>query len=227
LKKLLSIGLGFCGVMYLLTGCNHDLFHSRISEGTIEYKIVVLDSANPMAKMAPDKMTVKFKNNEEYAELIAGMGLFETSFINDGTAKKVTQMVRMLNKKWAYIADTAAITKELDHDVQFTITETGETKVIAGYTCKKAIAKSKDGKTPDIDLYYTNDIKMDQPNWATPFKDIEGVLMQYRLAKYGFYMEFTADKVEPDKIDDSTFKLPADYKLISKQQIDDLYKGFQ
>ncbi len=227
MKKLLGTGLVFCCLIYIITGCNHDLFHSRISEGTIEYKVVVLDSANPMAKMAPDKMTVKFKNNQEYAELIAGMGLFETSFINDEPSKKVTQMVRMLNKKWAYIADTTAITKELDHDAHFDITETDETKVIAGYKCKKAIAKSKDGKTPDVELYYTTDIKMEQPNWATPFKDIEGVLMQYRIAKYGFYMEFTADKVEPEKIDDNTFKLPVEYKMISKQQIDDLYRGFQ
>ena len=152
---------------------------------------------------------------------------FETSFINDEPNKKLTQMVRMLNKKWAYVADTAAINKELGQDVQFNITETSETKVIAGYTCKKALAKSVDGKTPDVELYYTNDIKLEHPNWATPFKDIQGVLLQYRIAKYGFYMEFTADKVAPEKVDETLFKLPADYKMITKQQLDDLYKGFQ
>ncbi len=227
MKKLLSTAFVFCCLAYVFTGCKHSLFHGGISEGTIEYKIVVLDSANPMAKMAPDKMTVKFKNNVSYAELIAGMGLFETSFINDEPNKKITQMVRMLNKKWAYIADTAAVNKELTHDIQFTVTETSETKVIAGYTCKKAIGKANDGKAPDVELYYTEDIKQEDPNWATPFNSIHGVLMQYRIAKYGFYMEFTADKVEPDKIDDNVFKLPGDYKMITKQQIDDLYKGFQ
>ncbi len=180
-----------------------------------------------MAKMAPDKMTVKFKNNIACAELIAGMGLFETVFINDEPSKKLTQLVRMLNKKWAYIADTASINKELAHDVQFDITETPEVKVIAGYTCKKAIGKSKDKNVPDVELYYTDDIQLEQPNWATPFKDIKGVLMQYRISKYGFYMEFTAEKVEPDKIDDNIFKLPPDYKMITKQQIDNLYKGFE
>jgi GLPGLI family protein len=227
LKKVLTTALVFCCFVFIYTGCSHDLFHSRLSEGTIEYKIVVLDSANPMAKMAPDKMTVKFKNNISYAEIIAGMGLFETSFINDEPNKKLTQMVRMLNKKWAYVGDTTAINKELSHDIQFDVTETKETKVIAGYTCKKAIGKSKDGKAPDVELYYTEDIKLENPNWATPFKSIEGVLMQYRIAKYGFYMEFTAEKVEPEKIDETLFKLPADYKMITKQQLDDLYKGFQ
>ena len=180
-----------------------------------------------MAKFAPDKMTVKFKKNKSYAELVAGMGLFETSFINDEPDKKITQMVRMLNKKWAYIADTTAVNKELSHDVQFDIILTKETKMIAGYKCKKAIAKARDGKTPDVDLYYTNDIKLEDPNWATPFKSIDGVLMEYRISKYGFYMEFTAQMVEPGKIEDDVFKLPPDYKMISKQQIDELYKGFQ
>lgn len=227
MRKLLGVAFLFCLAAYIFIGCSHDLFHGGISEGTIEYKIVVLDSANPMAKMAPDKMTVKFKNNVSYAEIVAGMGLFETCFINDEPNKKLTQMVRMLNKKWAYIADTAAINKELRSDVQFTVTETSETKVIAGYTCKKAIGKCSDGKTPDVELYYTNDIKLEQPNWATPFKDIQGVLLQYRIAKYGFYMEFTADKVAPEKVDETLFKLPPDYKMITKQQLDDLYKGFQ
>ena len=136
-------------------------------------------------------------------------------------------MVRLLNKKMAYVADTAAINKELAHDVQFKITEVDGTKMIAGYKCKKAMAKSIDGKAPDVELYYTNDIKLDDPNWATPFKGIDGVLMQYRISKYGFYMEFTAQKVEPEKVDDQLFIMPADYKIISKQQIDDLYKGFQ
>jgi len=203
------------------------MFHSGISEGTIEYKIVVLDSANPLAKMAPDKMIVKFKNNLSYADLVAGMGLFETSFINDEPGRKLTQMVRMLNKKCAYTADTTAVNKELNQDIQFTVTETNETKVIAGYTCKKAIAKSKDGKAPDIELFYTDDIKWEQPNWATPFSTIKGVLLQYRIAKYGFYMEFTADKIAPETVDDKLFKLPADYKMISKQQLDELYKGFE
>lgn len=227
MRKLLLGILFICLAAYVFIGCGHDIFHSGISEGTIEYKIVVLDSANPMAKMAPDKMTVKFKNNLSYAELIAGMGLFETNFINDEPGRKLTQMVRMLNKKWAYVADSTAVNKELASDEQFTVTETNETKVIAGYTCKKAIAKSKDGKAPDVDLYYTNDIKWEQPNWATPFTSIKGVLLQYRVAKYGFYMEFTADKVVQEKVDDTVFKLPADYKMISKQQLDDLYKGFQ
>lgn len=227
LKKILAKGLGFCLLLGFLTGCNHGLFHSRISEGTIEYKITVLDSANPLAKMAPEKMTVKFKNNKACAELIAGMGFFTTTFINDEPDRKLTQMVHLIDKKWYYTGDTSAINNELRHEAQYDVRDTSGTKVIAGYTCKKAIARSKNRQMPDVVLYYTNDIKLEQPNWATPFRGIDGVLLQYCISKYNFYMEFTADKVNPEKIDDSAFKVPSDYKLRTKKDMDDLIKGFQ
>lgn len=180
-----------------------------------------------MAKLAPDKMTVKFKNNISFAQVIAGMGLFETDFINDEPDKKIVQMVRLFNKKYAYIADTGAINKELGKDSHFEITPTGETKKIAGYKCNEALVKSKDSSVPSFTVYYTTDIQLENPNWSTPFKDINGVLMGYRIKRYGMYLQFTADKVEPIENDDKTFKVPSDYKLITKVQLDQLIMGFQ
>ncbi len=178
-----------------------------------------------MAKLAPDKMTVKFKNNVSYAQVVAGMGLFETDFINDEPDKKIIQMVRLFNKKYAYIADTAAVNKEL-RNTKCLIIPTSETKKIAGYVCKKALVKTDSNSEP-FSIYYTDQIELENPNWSTPFKDIPGVLMGYRIKRYGMYLEFTAAKVEPVKNDDNTFKLPPEYKLISKEQLDQLIKGFQ
>jgi hypothetical protein len=155
------------------------------------------------------------------------MGLFETDFINDEPGRHIIQMARLLNKKVSYTADSSAVNKELRQSPEVTVTPVAGNKVIAGYTCKKATVHYVDGKLPDCDLYYTEDIGLENPNWATPFKDVKGVLMGYRINRYGFYMEFTATKVEPEKIDDSFFKLPSEYKKISKEQMDQLYKSFQ
>ena len=214
--------------MLLVTpGCKHNFFHSRLSEGTIEYKIVVLDSNNAMAKFAPDKMMVKFKDNQSFARIIAGMGLFETDFINDEPGKRIVQMVRLLNKKVYYVADTASINKELGKSPQLIITRDTGTKMIAGYKCKMAKVSYKDANLPPFDIYYTDEIELQNPNWATPFKDIKGVLMGYRINRYGFYLQFTASKVEPSNIDDALFKIPSQYRKINKQQIDALYRSFQ
>lgn len=227
MKKILASGIILGLVGFALSGCKHSLFHSRLSEGTIEYKIVVLDSNNAMAKFAPDKMVVKFKNNLSYAQVIAGMGLFETDFINDEPDKKIVQMVRLLNKKVYYTADTASVNQELGHSPKLIITPTDKTKIIAGYKCKMAKVAYEDGKLPPFEVYYTEEIELENPNWATPFKDIKGVLMGYCINRYGFYMQFTASKVEQESIDDDLFKIPAAYRRISKQQIDELYKSFQ
>lgn len=173
--------------------------------------------------MAPDEMTIKFKDNRSRAELLAGMGMFQISFINDEPGKKIMQLVREASKKMACVMDTLAVNKDLEHDVQFKITETSDTLTIAGYKCHKALAKSVDGKAPDCELFYTDDIKLDNPNWATPFKAVKGVLLKYRLNKYGVYMEFTAEKVASEKVDDEMFRMPADYKIVPKQQIDELF----
>ncbi len=223
----LVYGAGCFTLLFILTGCKQVLFHNRISEGSIEYKIEVLDSNNSMANLAPDKMTVKFKNNISFAQVIAGMGLFETDFINDEPGKKIIQMVRLFNKKYAYIADTAAINKELKKEPEYQITPTTETKKIAGYLCKKAMVKVGEGDGLSFPIYYTDKIQLENPNWSTPFKGIDGVLMGYRIKRYGMYLEFTAVKVDPATNDDNTFKLPPDYKLISKEQLDQLIKGFQ
>lgn len=177
--------------------------------------------------MAPDKMTVKFKNNQSYAQVIAGMGLFETDFINDEPGKRIIQMVRFLNNKVSNVSDTAVVNKELRQSAEATVTRTNETKMIAGYKCKKAVIQYKDNKSPDCDVYYTDEIELENPNWSTPFKDIKGVLMAYRIKRYGLYMQFTADKVEPEKIEDNIFKVPAGYKSLSKEEMDQFVKGFQ
>ena len=57
----------FCG------HCKNDN-GKAVAEGVIEYSAVAIDQANPMANMAPSKMTVRFKNNKSIAEMSAGMG---------------------------------------------------------------------------------------------------------------------------------------------------------
>ena len=56
---------------------------------------------------------------------------------------------------------------------------------------------------------------------------IDGVLMEYQLKKFGLEMRFTAKMVKPEEIEDSTFELPADYKPISQQEMNELFEGLQ
>jgi GLPGLI family protein len=225
MKKRLFISL--IGFVYILIfiGCGQsdDKF---ISEGAIEYTASVVDQNNPMASLAPSKMTIKFKNNKSNAEMSAGMGLFSTSFISNPEAKTMTQLVKLLNKKFSLVHDEAKIKKEND-DFPLEITPSKETKLIAGYKCEKAHIKLNGEDPTEFDIYYTKDLGIKNPNFANPFYKIDGVLMEYQMKKFGLEMKFTAKSVKKEDIDDATFDLPADYKPISEKEMNELFQSLQ
>lgn len=221
-------GILFFLVVVIFTSCKSCKPGGKgISEGIIEYDAVVLDKNNPMADLAPDKMTVKFKDNKSSVDLSAGMGLFSTTFISDPDTKTMTQLVKLLNKKFAYIMDSTAVKKEIDSAGVFKIEKTSETKTIAKFKCKKARVSFPKNTQPPYDVWYTDEINIQNPNWSNPYREIDGVLMEYQMNRYGLALKFTAKNVTKAEIDNSSFELPEEYKLISKEEMEELFKAFQ
>jgi len=225
MKKLFY---GLLGSFYILfaISCGHT-DEKFISEGVIEYDAKVVDESNPMASLAPSKMTVKFKNNYSVAEMSAGMGLFATSFISNPEEKKLIQLVKLLNKKFSLVQNEAEITKEnSSYPVDVKLVE--GTKVIAGYNCKKAhVTLTDEYGVNEFDVFYTTELDIKNPNFANPYSMIDGVLMEYQLKKFGLEMRFTAKIVKNEGVDDISFELPSDYKKISQEEMNELFLGLQ
>jgi len=196
-----------------------------INEGVIEYDAKVVDENHPMAGLAPGKMTVKFKNNLFAAEM-SSMGVFTTIFIANPNKKTLIQLVKVFNVKQACIDDEKMIQQEND-DYKLDFKETKETKEIAGYKCKKLIATLADDPTVKFDVYYTEEMNVTDPNFSNPYSKVKGMLMEYRLKKFGLEMTFTALGVKKEEIPDEEFELPAYYKVISKKEMDDFFKSIQ
>ncbi|MCW3104090.1 MAG: hypothetical protein JWO09_2530 [Bacteroidetes bacterium] len=225
MKKPLLIAFASCLYILGVTGCGSS-DEKFISEGAIEYDAAVVDQSNPMATLAPNKMTIKFKNNKSAAEMSAGMGLFSTAFISDPETKSMTQLVKLLNKKFSLVQNESEIKKE-NAAYPVEVTPVKGTKVIAGYNCQKAHVKVNDENASEFDVYYTKELNIKDPNFANPFYKIDGVLMEYQMKKFGLEMKFTAKAIKNEDIDDATFELPSDYKPITKQAMDELFLGLQ
>ena len=225
MKKLYKIT--FVGLFFILflTKCktNDEKF---VSEGKIEYSAEMVDKTNSMASMAPTKMTIKFKKNKSCVEMSAGMGMFSTCFVSNPDNKSLTQMVKLLNKKFWLTEDANTIKKEND-SYKFEIKPSNETKIIAGYKCLKATVHIKDSDDPDFTVYYTKDLNIHNPNFSNPFSEIDGVLMEYQMKKFGLEMKFVANKVIKENVDDAIFQVPEDYKKISKKEMDELFQSLQ
>jgi len=222
MKKQLLLGLS--GLL-LWAGCG-TTNEKFISEGVIEYDAAVIDQSNPMAGLAPNKMSIKFKNNKSCAEMSAGMGLFSTSFISNPETKTLTQLVKLLNKKFSLVLNEEQLKKE-NASYPFEVTPTNETKLIAGYNCSKAHVKFKDDSAPEFDIYYTKELDIQNPNFANPFHMVDAVLMEYQMKKFGLEMKFTVKNIKKELIEDAVFDLPDDYKSISQQEMNDLFEGLQ
>lgn len=213
-------------VLFIVGGCGIGSSDKEVSEGYIEFEAAAVDPNNPMADLAPSKMIVKFKDHKSVAEMSAGMGLLTISFVSDYNTKTFTQLVKLLNKKYASVANADEIQREIS-DSKIKIQKTNETKLIAGYRCKKAVISFEDNSQPPFDVYYTDEIELEKPNWSNEFSEIDGVLMEYQLKRYNLELRFTAHKVVKSNIEDSDFETPGDYKVISQKELDDLFVGMQ
>jgi GLPGLI family protein len=206
------------------TGCKSG--HPGIGEGVIEYDCEVVDKNNPMADLAPDKMTVKFKDHRSALELTAGMGLFSTTFISDNNSKTLTQLVKLLNKKFVHVSDSVEVKQEATVS-NMKIEKVSGNKMIAKFKCKKVRVSFTDNSHPPFDVWYTNEINLSNPNWNNPFHEIDGVLMEYQMNRYGLEMKFIAKSVAEAEVDEDAFQTPEEYKPISKKEMEELFKAFQ
>ena len=91
---------------------------------------------------------------------------------------------------------------------------TQDLDTIAGYVCKRAVAIFDKIDEKEIDLWYTDQIEMTNPNWYGPFAEIKGVLLRYDLVQYGMRMRLDAISVTPGEVDQAKFVIKTDYTAV-------------
>ena len=198
---------------------------SQISEGTIEFDAKVVDEKHPMAGLAPSAATVKFKENK-FEFSMSTMGIFNTAFISNPSAKTLTQLVKFMDIKDACIQPEKDLIKE-NNSYPLKFEETKDVKKIAGYNCKKIKATLLTSPNVCFDVYYTNEIGGDSINYLSPYKQIKGMLMQYRLKKLGLEMEFTATLVKKEEIKNEVFEVPEQYRKVTSLEMEKLFSDIQ
>ncbi len=210
-----------------LDSCREIYDKKFVSEGSIEYKVSYLNSEeNDLVSLMPEKMLCHFKDNKVALDLSGGMGLFRTTFIFDNDKKTFLQLVKILQSKYAATIHQDSITYLLNEFPKLKINIKPEFKEIAGYKCKRAEVIFENPTFPSFDIYYTDDINIKNPNWCSPFKEISGVLMEYRMKKYNMEMQITAVSVSNENVEEEIFELPEDHKKISLKDLDAMLLEF-
>lgn len=203
------------------------------SEGVIEYDVSYpkMDKTNFMLDFMPKEMKMYFKDNKYITTVSAGMGTFKTEFLCDKATDEFFQLVKLINKKYVLRLEGEQIPKTLEMLPAYRIEFVDEYKEILGYTCKKAIV-TVDNETNDaFSVYYTDQIKIENPNWCNQFAPIKGVMLEYQYDKYDICMRFEAKKINFEKVKDKIFEVPKDYQSVSfdemEKEMTEIFESFK
>jgi len=120
--------------------------------------------------------------------------------------------------KKAGIASPSEIEEGLAMLPSFTYTPTAETKQIAGFNCKKVVAKeAKSGKSYDI--WITNDITLPQTAFPYYYAAIGGVPVQYTSFMQGQETTITIKSITDDKAPAGTFAISNDFEKVTMEEL--------
>jgi GLPGLI family protein len=206
----------------------------KIKEGVAEFDITYPSMTPEMKEvesMLPKVMTIYFKNEQSRVEMNSGMG--STIVLGDNTKKDITVLMDMMGKKIAIrqtqeeIAKKEAELKKKGKMPEFSIVETKETKVIAGYKCKKGIIQyTMDGKKEQMVCYYTDELpRVNSGTENMALNEVKGFLMEYNINQGGVQMRIVAKSAKAQTVDSNLFSVPSDYKLMTKEEISEMMGG--
>lgn len=227
MKTALRIILTAATILFFSANTNAQ--KKKIFQGTITYNITYPDAnlTPAMKAQLPTTQDVTVKDCKTKTEMITGA--VTQASITDGTAKTETILIDYMGTKYALKLTSAEITESLAKATMPVVTTTTDTKVIAGYTCKKAILTSteEDGTITNDTIFYSDEIGCSDLNFSTQFKDIPGAVLEYSVYvdQINANMKYIAKEVKKTKISDNIFLIPSDYQEVTKEEFKKAFGG--
>jgi len=208
-------------ILSFFLSCNNTENTSTKNEGVITYDITYLeaDKISTMIELLPSEMTMKFKENS--TKIYMGLGIFNTAYISKASDDSSSILLQIMYAKYHY--------KEHRNDSSILFTDmpglqieyTDETKEIAGYKCKRANIKYDGYGGENFSVYYTDQININNPNRNNPFRDINGVLLEFQLVLLDLNMKFTANNVENIQVPPEEFEPSVEFENAEKEKMEE------
>lgn len=205
-------------------GCEQKKADKGNTEGIIEYSISYQDdqAGRYSTSMLPKSMTTVFNENS-YKNTIHGfLGFFSLVNITDVKELRNITILKLLDKQYTYVGGKNEGPCCFGEMNQMQVEFRDETKTIAGMPCKRARITISGNSIDAFDAYYTESIAIDNPNATSPFKDIKGVLMEFRVTLSYITLMLKAEKVTFQHVGPEEFKIPDNCRAVTKEEMQDL-----
>lgn len=211
----------------LFSNCNEK--HNGYDEGELVYNIKYLqnESENPLVALLPKTVSIKFKNDNTVIYIEGFFGTFQLKFIANFKEQKSYTVLRIMDKKYLSENHIDSLNAGYENFSDMQLTSNEDTATLGGLLSHEAIVVCKSMCDTAFKIYYTYDVDIKNPNSNSPYHKVDGILTKFRTRVAGIDMIFELKEFNKIKIDDNEFIAPTDYKIISKQELNDILKSFQ
>lgn len=226
IKKMKNAKAAMLLILFL-TGAVCSFAQKTISEGTLVYDIVI-QSGNKEPQMTDaidgGTVTIYVKGAQSRSDMVSALGK-ETTIHDAKTGNAVILkeysgqklMITLTKENWEQ-------KNKAYSDIKFETTT--ETKTIAGYNCKKAVAKLPSGKS--FTVYYTADLSISNKEYNATFKNLPGVALEYEYESGAAKYKYTLSKIGFEPVAVSKFDFPkSGYRVMTYEENQQMRKGNQ
>lgn len=212
--KVKRFSLIFAGILLSLTGFSQ----KNLTEGKLVYSMSVeTGSGEPkMADMLDGATTtIYLKGKESRVELVSGLGT-EASVYDESTGKGFILkdysgqklMITLSPEEWK--ANNAKY-----EGIVFD--NTGETSVISGFSCRKAIAKLKNGT--NFTVWYTTEVALHNKSYDPQFTTLPGLAVKYEMEAGKMKLKFTLTNISYSAVPAAKFQAPkSGYRVMTFEE---------
>jgi hypothetical protein len=212
----------FIAVIFAITGFSgKEKGGKYINQGEIHYNIDYTGNFGTMPKeVLPKNLIVSFKNNKILFEMISSFG--NSGILNLANPDKgiFDTYFSLFTLKYFYAVQPGEQFPGFEAMQGIVIKKTAKTSVICGFNCKNAEVTFPADRNKIYEIWYTEEIKVKNPNTATPFSQIDGVLMSFFFFLGPAELHFDAETVYKKQIPDETFERRDRFIRVSREEID-------
>jgi hypothetical protein len=209
----------FIAIIFAMTGFSCKENGGKfLDEGEIHYNINYFGDLAIPKEVLPQNLILSFKKDKILFE-ISGIG--NSGIINLANPEKgiYDTYFSFFTRRYFYSAEQGELSPGFEPMKDMILKKTSKTSVICGFNCKNAEVVFPSDRNKIYNIWYTTEIKAKNPNAATPFYDIDGVLMEFFFLIGPTELHFNAETVYKKEIPDMTFERRDDFVKVSKEDI--------
>jgi hypothetical protein len=207
-------------VLFFFLSCNKTNQSSIYEQGRLEYRISYLnaDTDNYDPSFLPKKMVLEFNQDYSINRIDGFMGFFKLGNITYFRNRRVKTHLKVLDQNYAFNGGRNEMMCCFDCMDGMRMENDTSRIELAGLKSNKIRITFPDGRE-EYGIYYTDAIKLRNPNASNPYSKVDGVLTQFRLIMGPYIMEFTATKFDPVRAPKSEMPIPEEATFVNRNEM--------